>query len=74
MRQRMSASSWTQGTPAGLPLGMPGIGLVIDGAMQQAPQSGRHAASVLPEPFGRVVGVGGIVRLSSPVARSRQPA
>jgi hypothetical protein len=26
-----------------LPFGMPGIGLVIDGAMQHAPQSGRHA-------------------------------
>jgi hypothetical protein len=24
---------------------MPGIGLVIDGAMQQAPQPGRHACS-----------------------------
>jgi hypothetical protein len=27
-----------QGTPAGLPAGMPGIGLAIDGAVQQAPQ------------------------------------
>jgi hypothetical protein len=32
-----------QRTPAGFPSGMPGIGLVIDGAMQQAPQPGRHA-------------------------------
>jgi hypothetical protein len=24
---------------------MPGIGLVIDGAMQQAPQSGRHGGA-----------------------------
>jgi hypothetical protein len=36
--QRRSASSCTQGTPAGLPCGMPGMGEVIDGAMQQAPQ------------------------------------
>lgn len=32
------SSSWMQGTPAGLPLGMPGMGLEIEGAMQQAPQ------------------------------------
>jgi hypothetical protein len=32
-----------QGTPAGLPSGMPGIGLEIDGAVQQAPQPGRQA-------------------------------
>jgi hypothetical protein len=31
-----------QRTPAGLPFGMPGIGDVIDGAMQQAPQPGRQ--------------------------------
>jgi oxygen-independent coproporphyrinogen-3 oxidase len=29
--------------PAGLPWGMPGIGLDIDGAMQHAPQVGRHS-------------------------------
>src|SRR5579864_2950053 len=40
MRQRLSASSWTQRTPAGLPAGMPGIGEEIDGAMQHAPQPG----------------------------------
>lgn len=37
-RQRSAASSCTQGTPAGLPCGMPGIGEVIDGAIQQAAQ------------------------------------
>ncbi len=47
-RQRRSSSSWTHATPAGLPWGMPGIGLLIDGAMQQAPQPGRQ------------VGVGGL--------------
>ena len=31
-----------QRTPAGLPSGMPGIGLLIDGAMQQAAQEGRQ--------------------------------
>jgi hypothetical protein len=38
MRQRCWASSCTQRTPAGLPPGMPGMGLEIDGAVQQAPQ------------------------------------
>ena len=42
MRQRSAASSWTQRTPAGLPSGMPGIGLEMDGAMQQAPHASRH--------------------------------
>ena len=42
-RQRSASSSCTQGTPAGLPCGMPGIGLLIDGAMQQAAQDGRQA-------------------------------
>ena len=35
--------SGTQRTPAGLPCGMPGIGELIDGAMQQAPQPLRHS-------------------------------
>ncbi|MDP3032566.1 MAG: hypothetical protein Q8N33_10870 [Rhodocyclaceae bacterium] len=43
MRQRCCASSWTQRTPAGLPCSMPGIGEVIDGAVQHAPQSGRQS-------------------------------
>ncbi|KAG1077388.1 hypothetical protein G6F40_017097 [Rhizopus arrhizus] len=41
--QRMSGINWIQGTPAGLPLGIPGIGRVIDGAMQQAPQPARQS-------------------------------
>jgi len=41
--QRRSSPSWTQRTPAGLPFGMPGIALEIDGAMQHAPQLSRHA-------------------------------
>jgi oxygen-independent coproporphyrinogen-3 oxidase len=43
MAQRRSAPSWMQRTPAGLPWGMPGIALEMDGAMQQAPQLSRHA-------------------------------
>ncbi|CAZ88257.1 conserved hypothetical protein [Thiomonas arsenitoxydans] len=43
MAQRRSAVSCTQGAPAGLPCGIPGIGLLIDGAMQQAAQRGRQA-------------------------------
>ena len=42
MRQRLSSPSCTQRTPAGLPSGMPGIGLVIEGAVQQAPQLSLH--------------------------------
>ena len=36
--QRSWSSNCTQATPAGLPCGIPGIGEVIDGAMQQAAQ------------------------------------
>ena len=43
MRQRAPGPSCTQGTPAGLPWGMPGIGKEMDGAVQQAPQPGRHS-------------------------------
>jgi hypothetical protein len=44
MRQLFASSSWTQRTPGGLPFGIPGIGEVIDGAMQQAPQPVRQAS------------------------------
>jgi hypothetical protein len=37
-RQRHWSSSCTQGMPAGLPLGMPGMGELMEGAVQQAPQ------------------------------------
>ncbi|BCL76613.1 hypothetical protein JHS3_23490 [Jeongeupia sp. HS-3] len=43
-----------QGTPAGLPFGMPGIGLVIDGAIQQAAQEGRQEigmGAIEPQPL-----------------------
>lgn len=41
--QRWRSSSWMQGVLAGLPSGIPGIGLEIDGAVQHAPQSGRQS-------------------------------
>ena len=34
-------------TPAGFPSGIPGIGVVIEGAVQQAPQCGRQEKEVL---------------------------
>jgi hypothetical protein len=40
--QRSWASSWMQGTPAGLPWGMPGMGEEMEGAVQQAAQPGRQ--------------------------------
>ena len=42
IRHRLSLPNCTQRTPAGFPSGMPGIGLVIDGAVQQAPQLSRQ--------------------------------
>jgi len=44
--QRRSSSNCTQRTPAGLPCGMPGMGEVIDGATQQAPQRSRQGNEV----------------------------
>lgn len=46
IRQRWSSASCAQRTPAGLPCGIPGIGLEIDGAVQQAPQPGRQSGGV----------------------------
>lgn len=40
-------------TPAGFPFGIPGIGLVIDGAVQQAPQSGRQLKTLVIRQFFR---------------------
>jgi hypothetical protein len=42
MRQPLFSSNCTQRTPAGLPFGIPGIGELIEGAVQQAPQPGRQ--------------------------------
>jgi hypothetical protein len=46
IRQALVSSSWMQRTPAGLPWGMPGIGELMDGATQQAPQPGRQFIAV----------------------------
>ncbi|MGF6809468.1 hypothetical protein OKW30_004594 [Paraburkholderia sp. Clong3] len=43
MHRSWGDSSWCNYLTDGLPFGMPGIGLEIDGAIQHAPQSGRHA-------------------------------
>jgi hypothetical protein len=40
---RMSGNSCTQRSPARLPCGIPGIGEVIEGAMQHAPQFDRQS-------------------------------
>lgn len=42
----MSGNSCTHGMPAGLPCGMPGIGELIEGAMQHAPQLGRQSMGI----------------------------
>jgi hypothetical protein len=70
MRHRMASSSWMQRTPAGLPPGIPGIGLEIDGAVQQAPQPGRQAGAG-KEGDGVT---DGMWRLSAQVASGRQRA
>ena len=43
--QRHCSSNCTHATPAGLPCGMPGIGEVMEGATQHAPQWLRHASA-----------------------------
>jgi hypothetical protein len=45
--QRKASSRCGQGTPAGLPLGKPGMGDVIEGAVQQAAQAGRQFMAAL---------------------------
>jgi hypothetical protein len=42
-RHRLLSSRLTQRTPAGFPCGIPGRGLEIEGATQQAPQPGRQS-------------------------------
>ena len=42
IRQLFSSLNCTHRTPAGLPLGMPGMGDEMDGAIQQAPQPSRQ--------------------------------
>lgn len=42
--QPKSTVRWMQGTPAGLPWGIPRKGVAMEGAMQQAPQAGRQGS------------------------------
>ena len=42
IRQALRSSNCTHRIPAGLPLGIPGIGEEMEGAMQHAPQPGRQ--------------------------------
>lgn len=42
MAQPLVSVNWTQRTPAGLPFGMPGIGEVMEGEVQQAPHPARQ--------------------------------
>lgn len=42
MAQPLVSVSCTQRTPAGLPFGMPGIGEVMEGAVQHAPHPARQ--------------------------------
>jgi hypothetical protein len=60
IRQRLSVVNWMQRIPAGLPPGIPGIGEEIDGAMQQAPQPGRHF--IIPSPEVALPGLDFFVR------------
>ena len=66
MAQASSAVSCTQRTPAGLlmPLtsGMPGIGVEMEGAMQQAPQPGRQ---FMGEDYSAALPRMGVVLLNS---------
>jgi hypothetical protein len=40
---KSSGFKWMHASPAGLPSGIPGMGLEMLGAMQQAPQPGRQS-------------------------------
>lgn len=49
MLHKLSSDNCTHLTFAGLPFGIPGIGLDIEGAMQHAPQSLRHSIRNAPD-------------------------
>lgn len=67
-RQPNASSRCTQGMPAGLPWGMPGSGVTMDGAMQHAPQPGRQSMG------GRVWRAAASVTERAENGRSRGPA
>lgn len=51
-RQRPSGVNCTQRTPAGFPRGIPGMGLEMEGATQQAPHPTRHSIAQGPSGGG----------------------
>lgn len=55
--QRKSSINCTQGTPAGLPSGMPGMALVMEGAIQQAAHRGRQEKESFMRAFYRTAEV-----------------
>jgi hypothetical protein len=57
--QQPSAVSWMHGIPAGLPCGIPGIGELIESAMQHAAQPTRHS---IPSSGSGASAAGGITR------------
>ncbi|PPJ42880.1 hypothetical protein C0063_06430 [Pseudoxanthomonas sp. KAs_5_3] len=72
-RQRSASSSCTHGTPAGLPCGMPGIGEVIDGAVQQAAQPDRQEKTVSTGAECSAAGQAWRVRLKSGMGKAHGP-
>lgn len=52
--QPFDAVSCIQRTPAGFPLGMPGMGDVIEGAVQQAPHPARQLTWFALEDIGKI--------------------
>jgi hypothetical protein len=51
---RLSSLSCTQRTPAGLPSGIPGMGVVIEGAIQHAPHPSRQSIMILVKRYSRL--------------------
>ena len=68
--QRRSVSSWTHATPAGFPNGIPGIGELMDGAMQHAPQPGLQAPTAGEQTGGFSI-AGRLARVAGPPDRRR---
>jgi hypothetical protein len=76
--QRSWTSSCTQGTPAGLPCGMPGMGEEMEGAVQQAAQPGRQVKVIRFWASGSAWPQGphlqGLLQAARQLARSRAGA
>ena len=63
-RQRSVSSNCTHGMPAGLPWGIPGMGEVIEGAVQQAPQPVRQSMGSSAQVVRSVRHRGGLAKLT----------